>query len=102
MLPGFSPAAAFRMWRLGAETGALVFEAQSVVAMRMLGLAGLWRMHPSEPMRMVAEKPAAFLSSAGAVANATLAGKAPEQVAAAALKPYRRKTRSNSRRLARR
>ncbi|MEM1066370.1 MAG: antifreeze protein [Pseudomonadota bacterium] len=102
MLPGLSPATALSLWRLGVETSALVLEAQSVVAMRMLGFAGLWRMHSNEPLRMVVEKPAAFFNSAGEVANATLAGKPPEQVAAAALKPYRRKTRSNSRRLSRR
>lgn len=87
--------------RLGLHTGTMLAEAQMVVAMRMLGLMGMWRVSPGENTRMVTEKLAAAQQSALAATRATLAGKPPAVAAALALKPVRRRTRANLTRLAR-
>jgi hypothetical protein len=80
----------------------MLAEAQMVIGMRMLGMAGLWRVTPGENTRMVSEKLAAVQESAVAVTRATLQGKAPAIVAEHALKPIRRRTSANTRRLVRR
>lgn len=82
-----------RGWQLWAE-------ASMVVSMRMMGMAGLWATSPSETLRMVTEKPAALGQSMIAGATAAGAGKRPDQIASAALRPLTRKTRANRRRLA--
>ncbi len=82
-------------WTLMAET-------QHIVAMRMMGMAGLWSVTPSENDRMVSEKGPAFAASAAAGTAAMIAGKRPDQIAAAAMKPLRAKTRANAARLGKR
>lgn len=89
-------------WITLVHTTQMFAEAQTVIAMRMLGMAGFWSVTPGETYRMVFEKPAAFTQAAQAAGTAMLSGKAPHQVAAAAINPIRRKTRANSRRLAKR
>lgn len=91
----------FDWWLLGWQTSVMLAEAQAVIAMRMMGLAGFWAVHPSESLRMIAEKPAAYARAAEAAGRAAFAGKAPHEIAGAALRPVRRKTRANSRRLVR-
>ena len=77
-------------------------EATGVIAMRLLGFAGFWSIPPSEAYRMVDEKSRAMTRSSGDATAAFLAGKPPADIASAAVIPFRRATRSNSRRLARR
>ncbi len=93
---------AFRLWTLGLQTMWLAAEAQTVIALRLWGMAGLWPVSPSETTRMVAEKWPAFAQSAGAAGAAMMKGHGPDRIAAAALRPLRRRTRANSRRLSRR
>ena len=84
------------------EVGMMLAEAQSVIAMRMMGWGGLWSVTKSENNRMVSEKTEAI---AKAVQNATLAamtGKRPDQIVNAAVKPLRQKTRANVARLGKR
>jgi hypothetical protein len=90
------------MMRLSIQTGIMVAEAQMVIGMRMMGMMGLWRVPPSEHGRMSSEKVAAFGQAAMASSRAMMAGKSPSLVAEAALKPIRRKTAANVKRLARR
>ncbi len=97
----FFPKGSMSYMALGVQSAQLLVEAQTVMALRMLGMAGLWTVSPAESTRMVFEKPDAFIRSASAATGAMLAGKRPDQVAAAAIKPLRRKTRANSRRLTR-
>ncbi|WP_238369917.1 antifreeze protein [Heliomarina baculiformis] len=80
----------------------LWIETMSVMSMRMLGMAGMWSVTPSENKRMVSEKPLAFMGSIAAAQRAALAGKRPDQIVDVAVTRLRRKTRSNSRRLAKR
>lgn len=79
----------------------LAFDAHSVVALRVLGAAGLWPVSPRENGRMVSEKSVAFAKSAEAASAALFAGQRPDQVLDAAVGPYGRKARANARRLSR-
>jgi hypothetical protein len=95
----FYPAEVFR---LQMRFGLMLAEAQMVIGMRMLGMAGMWRVTPSENSRMVSEKLSAVQDAAMAATQAVLAGKPPAAIADQALKPIRRRTSANVKRLARR
>ncbi|NHB78436.1 antifreeze protein [Rhodobacter calidifons] len=97
MYPMMTPA---RMISLSLKTGMMLMEAQMVIGMRMMGMMGMWRVHPSENARMSSEKVAAANASAVAASKAIMAGKPPAVIAEAALKPIARRTRSNVKRLA--
>jgi hypothetical protein len=88
------------MMNLSLRFGFMLAEAQMVMAMRMLGMAGLWRVAPSENARMVGEKLVAAQQSARAATRAALQGKPPAMIADHALKPIRRRTSANAKRLA--
>jgi hypothetical protein len=87
---------------LSIRTSIMLTEAQMIIGMRMMGMMGLWRVLPSENARMSSEKVAVMGQVALASSQALMSGKPPTLVAAAALKPIRRKTASNVKRLARR
>lgn len=90
------------LWRLWFETSMTMAEASAVMSMRLMGMSGMWSVTPYEQTRMWSEKPGAFVTSAGRATEAMLRGKDPVEVAAAAMRPIRAKTRANSRRLAKR
>lgn len=99
MLPGFTPLDAMRFM---VASGMMMAEAQSVILMRLWGMAGFWNTAPSEMVRMITEKQAAALSSARATQRAMIQGKPAGEVAMAALRPVRSRTRKNAARLSRR
>jgi hypothetical protein len=99
MYPMMTPA---QMINLSMKTGMMLMEAQMVIGMRMMGMAGLWRVLPSENARMSSEKVSAVTESAMATSQAIMSGKSPAFIAEAALKPIRRRTSSNVKRLANR
>lgn len=102
-MPSQTPVAAWQQMMLaGATFGAMAFEAQAVIAMRLWGMAGWWNLGPHETGRMVGEKLAAAIASQAATGRAVLAGQGPGAVALAAIKPVRRRTKANALRLARR
>ena len=88
-------ATAGRLWWLGAE-------ANMVMAMRMMGMGGAWNVTAGEDARMWSEKPIAFQKSALAATNAVLAGKRPDEIIDAAIKPLDRTVSANRRRLTKR
>lgn len=88
--------------RLSMQSGMMLAEANMVIAMRMFGMAGMWKVSPAENQRMVDEKSAAAMASGAAMAKAVVAGKSPAAVALAGLRPLRAKTRSNAARLSKR
>ncbi|WP_415182020.1 antifreeze protein [Phaeovulum sp.] len=94
----FDPFAPFALCMDIAKIG---MEAQSVVTYRLAGLMGLWDTPPSEVNRMFAEKQRAMVWSVGAAQRAVFAGKSPEAVMRAGLKPIGKRTAANARRLAR-
>ncbi|WP_245866800.1 antifreeze protein [Oceaniglobus roseus] len=81
------------------NTARMLSEAQTVIAYRMLGMAGLWAVAPSENHRMLAEKAPALMASSFAATQAMMAGKRPDQILDAAVRPLGQKTRANARRL---
>ena len=89
-------------WRLGLQSGRMLAEAQAVIGMRMLGMAGLWSVTPSENRRMVEEKINAFTRAQTVAGAALMRGKPAAAVAGAALAPYAQATAGNVRRLSRR
>ncbi|WP_235191328.1 antifreeze protein [Palleronia rufa] len=80
----------------------MMMEAQAVVTYRVLGMMGFWPVAPSENWRMTMEKGPAFAAAQQGAMAAMIAGKTPDLVAAAWLKPIGGKTRSNQRRLSKR
>ncbi|MEJ6399139.1 antifreeze protein [Yoonia sp. 208BN28-4] len=95
----FNPMA---VWANTMQATMLVVEAQSVITMRMLGMAGIWSVTPAEDGRMLSEKVYALTRAATDSTRAAMNGAAPEAVVAAAIKPIRQKTRANARRLGKR
>ena len=92
----------FAVWSNTVQLGFLIAEAQAVIAMRLMGMAGMWSVTPSEDGRMVTEKLEALTQAGLAAQRAALTGKSPAAVTAAAIAPIRRKTRANARRLGKR
>ncbi|MEM7753308.1 MAG: antifreeze protein [Pseudomonadota bacterium] len=88
-------------WALSVRTAQMLAEAQTVVAFRVMGMAGGWPVSPSENARMVLEKGPAFIQAYGDAATAAMKGKRLDEIAEAALKPIGRRTRSNAKRLSR-
>ena len=89
------------IWKSGFDALRMLAEAQSVITLRMMGMAGLWTLSDGETTRMFTEKQQAFAQSALDATAAALRGQSPERVFAAAVRPIGRATSANSRRLGR-
>jgi hypothetical protein len=89
------------IWQSGFDAWRMLAEAQTVVALRMMGMAGIWTLAEGETTRMFTEKQQAFAQSALDLTTAAMRGRPPEQILAAAVGPLGRATRANSRRLGR-
>lgn len=83
-----------------AQMGQMLIEAQMVIAMRLMGFGGLWRLGPDEDRRMWTEKVAAARKSGAAMAGALMKGQTPARAAREGIKPVRARTRANVKRLA--
>lgn len=92
---------AFDLVRPGLLAAQMIAEANFVIALRMWGMLGAWRMAPGEYRRMGTEKIAAAQESGRAVARALTSGATPAEMTSAALAPVRRRTRANAARLTR-
>lgn len=92
----------FAVWHNSMQVMMMAAEAQAVISMRLLGMAGFWSVPPSEKTRMVSEKLKTMTKSNGEAVAAAVRGNTPDQIVAAAIKPYRQRTRANSRRLTKR
>ena len=86
-------------WRTAVTVAAISIEAHMVIAMRTMGMIGLWNVDRSENLRMMAEKAHAAAESGRAASGAVWRGGGPGAATYAALKPIRSRTRSNVRRL---
>ncbi|MEL6570667.1 MAG: antifreeze protein [Pseudomonadota bacterium] len=89
-------------WANAMQVGYLVAEAQAVIAMRLMGMAGVWSVTPAEDGRMISEKVYAITKATTDAAKVAATGGTADQITAAAIKPIRRKTRANARRLGKR
>jgi len=92
----------FTLMKVQTEAMMMAWEASTVIWMRSLGMMGFWSVAPSENARMISEKQSAFAKAASAAFWGPVSGKNHAATAAATLRPLRRKTKSNQRRLARR
>ena len=84
---------------LSVETTLLMAESHVVIAMRLWGMAGVWPTADDENARMLNEKSDAFTAAGHAATQAIADGKGAGEIALAALKPLRSKTKSNVARL---
>lgn len=91
----------FDFIRPAIEASKIMADAQVVIGLRVAGMAGFWPMGQAETDRMVAEKMSAGLDAAGAAMRSAMAGGSLPDVALAAMRPVRSKTKSNVRRLSR-
>ncbi|WP_353472845.1 antifreeze protein [Salipiger sp. H15] len=82
--------------------GFLGAEAQSVVALRMLGFAGMWSVPSTEAYRMTAEKGPAFMQAWWQASTAMMRGAPAATVINAFSAPLETKARRNRKRLSRR
>ena len=87
------------LWRTQITFVALAAEAQTVITLRTLAMMGLWNAAKDEDQRMVTEKTDALAKSATATARAVTRGARPDQIALAAMRPLRHKTKPNAARL---
>lgn len=78
----------------------LATDAQFVVAMRLMGLTGVWHVPDSEKSAMVEEKLPAFTESMVSGTLTALSGRGPDRVMQAILAPISEKASSNRSRLA--
>ncbi|WP_018000002.1 hypothetical protein [Paracoccus sp. N5] len=79
----------------------MAWESQMVIAWRTAGMMGLVRQDAEEPQRMVIEKANAASEAMHAALRAAGRGERADKVMAAALRPYRRRTKANVKRLSR-
>ena len=93
------PTQSVRLWT---QVARMAIESQMVIGLRMAGMMGFIAQSPGEPFRMVAEKQAAASESLFAMARVAGRGANPERIMSAALRPYGKRTRANTRRLGRR
>lgn len=89
----------FDYFRATMQAAQIAAEAQTVIALRLSGMAGVWPMGEAEAACMVSEKLSAGAQAARAALRAGMAGGSLPAIALAAMKPVRRKTRANARRL---
>jgi hypothetical protein len=93
----------FNPWlTLSLKTIQMGFEAQSVIALRMLRLAAGGARMEAEATRMIAEKAATAVEAQAVAAVAAMKGHPQHVVAGKTLKVFRKRVRANKRRLSRR
>jgi geranylgeranyl pyrophosphate synthase len=89
-------------WTYSLALARLAIEAQHVVALRMMRLAGGGALAHREARRMITEKSAALVAAQLAAAAALAGGRGPRIAAVRALRPYKRAVSRNRQRLSRR
>lgn len=91
------PAPTLKLW---GDVMRMGIEAQFVMTVRTAGMMGLLPHGKTENALMISEKTDACRESFGAAFRSAAKGARPDQILAAALKPYGRRTRANAKRLA--
>lgn len=86
-------------WQSAFAFWSMMAQAQTVIALRMMGIMGVLPASPRENHTMVAEKGPAFAEAAFSAGAAALSGKTPDQIVQAAIRPIARRTKANVRRL---
>lgn len=86
---------------LSSQAALLGLEAQRVMALRLMRMAVGGARGQAEAQRMVTEKMAAFVEAQAAVVAGAIEGNGVGRLGKKALGPYKKRVRSNARRLAR-
>lgn len=101
-MPMSNPLQIWNPWlALSAQTALLGWEAQRVIALRLMRIAGGGARGHAEAQRMVTEKLAAAVEAQAAVAASAIAGGSTRGVAKKVLGVYGKRVRANRRRLSR-
>jgi hypothetical protein len=90
-----------KVWRQWFEAAHFGYEAQCVIALRMMHLAAGGPLAAAEAHRMVTEKVAALAAAQTAAVLAVATGGTLQAAATRAMTPVKRRVRANRRRLAR-
>ncbi|SFP54208.1 antifreeze protein [Tranquillimonas alkanivorans] len=93
------PATPIDGMRAGLALWRMAVDAQAVVGLRVMGMAGLWAVAPGETTRMVTEKAPAFAEAQWAAWAAAMRGERPDEVMSAWVAPISRTAGANARRL---
>lgn len=88
-----------KLMALNAKFVTLMLDAQAVMALRLMGMAGALPHANGENARMVDEKGPAMAKAYHAATKAAMAGRSPDQIMTAAMGPVSRKVRANRKRL---
>lgn len=89
------------LWNFWFDAARFGWDAQDVIAMRMMRVGAGKRGHEEEMQRMISEKSQAFVEAQIAYATALMTGASPLAAWAEAEAPYRRRVSANRRRLSR-
>jgi len=96
---------AFRVWNnwfsVSSQTAMLALEAQSVIALRLMRIAGGGALARSEATRMVTEKVQALGEAQAVAAVGLVTGRNRRHIAKKVVGVYKKRVRGNRRRLAR-
>ncbi|MFY9754507.1 MAG: hypothetical protein WAK37_01040 [Pseudolabrys sp.] len=96
---------ALRLWNswftVSSQTALLALEAQSVIALRCLRVAGGGALAQSETTRMITEKVQALGEAQTAAAIGAVSGRSGRQIAKKVAGVYKKRVRGNRRRLTR-
>ncbi|AXI48084.1 antifreeze protein [Sulfitobacter sp. SK012] len=87
------------LFALQARATSLMFETQTVMALRVMGMSGAIPAHSDENLRMLTEKGPAMAEAFVAGNSAILQGKNPEEIMNATLDPLVEAVRANRVRL---
>ena len=97
-----NPMQAWTDWcSLSLRTAQLSWEAQSIIAIRLMRLAGRGQGNQTEARRMVTEKVAALSEAQSSASAAVIKGGKSHRVAKKVLGVYKKRVRANRRRLTR-
>lgn len=88
-------------WKTWFDSMLFAGEAQAVIALRMMRLAGGGALANAEAQRMVTEKLAAVAAAQAAAGLALATGQSPKVAMRRAMTPIRKRMRANRRRLGR-
>jgi hypothetical protein len=96
---------AFQVWSnwfsASSQTAMLAFDAQRVIALRLMRIAAGGASARSEVTRMVTEKAQALGEAQAVAAVGSVTGRSPRQIAKKVTRVYRKRIRANRRRLTR-
>lgn len=87
--------------KLWSDLTRIGIESNMVIGLRTAGMMGLVQTPKGETGRMIVEKQQAAYSAFRAMTRAAMQGRTAESIMEAGLQPYRRRTTSNAKRLAR-